>query len=160
MYSGRDGGESYGRRRVWWRAGLCGEVAASFHGDWVVHSSLRRGSPSSRISLSYVYCARHLNRHPFHPHAVAGGKHTHDTEALPFLVDSAVRIRAGSPAAAIACDGINSVIRKIFYPQDTVQFAGINTWRGITRHKPILTGRSYMRVGSILMRIERIKIKL
>jgi 2-polyprenyl-6-methoxyphenol hydroxylase-like FAD-dependent oxidoreductase len=29
-------------------------------------------------------------------------------------------------------------------------FGGINTWRGVTRHKPILTGRSYMRVGSIL----------
>ncbi len=29
-------------------------------------------------------------------------------------------------------------------------FTGINTWRGVTRTKPILTGRSYMRVGSIL----------
>jgi 2-polyprenyl-6-methoxyphenol hydroxylase-like FAD-dependent oxidoreductase len=28
-------------------------------------------------------------------------------------------------------------------------FSGINTWRGVTRRKPILTGRSYMRVGSI-----------
>jgi 2-polyprenyl-6-methoxyphenol hydroxylase-like FAD-dependent oxidoreductase len=53
-------------------------------------------------------------------------------------------------AAAIACDGINSVIRRIFYPKDDVAFAGINTWRGVTRRKPILTGRSYMRVGSIL----------
>jgi 2-polyprenyl-6-methoxyphenol hydroxylase-like FAD-dependent oxidoreductase len=53
-------------------------------------------------------------------------------------------------AAAIACDGINSAIRKIFYPTDDIKFAGINTWRGVTRRKPILTGRSYMRVGSIL----------
>jgi 5-methylphenazine-1-carboxylate 1-monooxygenase len=52
--------------------------------------------------------------------------------------------------AVIACDGINSVIRKQFYPDDAVAFAGINTWRGVTRRKPILTGRSYMRVGSIL----------
>ena len=29
-------------------------------------------------------------------------------------------------------------------------FAGINTWRGVTRRKPILDGRTYMRVGSIL----------
>ena len=29
-------------------------------------------------------------------------------------------------------------------------FTGINTWRGVTRHKPILTGRSYLRIGSIL----------
>jgi 2-polyprenyl-6-methoxyphenol hydroxylase-like FAD-dependent oxidoreductase len=49
-----------------------------------------------------------------------------------------------------ACDGINSVIRRQFYPQDKVNFAGINTWRGVTQHKPILDGRTYMRVGSIL----------
>lgn len=53
-------------------------------------------------------------------------------------------------AAAIACDGVNSAIRKAFYPDEQVAFAGINTWRGVTRRKPILTGRSYMRVGSIL----------
>jgi 2-polyprenyl-6-methoxyphenol hydroxylase-like FAD-dependent oxidoreductase len=53
-------------------------------------------------------------------------------------------------AAVIACDGINSAIRKQFYPDDKIAFAGINTWRGVTRHKPILTGRSYLRVGSIL----------
>jgi 2-polyprenyl-6-methoxyphenol hydroxylase-like FAD-dependent oxidoreductase len=52
--------------------------------------------------------------------------------------------------AVIACDGINSAIRKQLYPEDKVAFAGINTWRGVTRRKPILTGRSYMRVGSIL----------
>jgi 2-polyprenyl-6-methoxyphenol hydroxylase-like FAD-dependent oxidoreductase len=50
----------------------------------------------------------------------------------------------------IACDGINSAIRKQFYPHDKLAFAGINTWRGMTRRKPILTGRTYMRVGSIL----------
>jgi 5-methylphenazine-1-carboxylate 1-monooxygenase len=49
----------------------------------------------------------------------------------------------------IACDGIHSAIRKQFYPNDKLAFAGINTWRGVTRHKPILTGKSYMRIGSI-----------
>jgi 2-polyprenyl-6-methoxyphenol hydroxylase-like FAD-dependent oxidoreductase len=51
---------------------------------------------------------------------------------------------------AVACDGVNSVIRKQFYPNDKVVFSGINTWRGITRRKPILGGHTYMRVGSIL----------
>jgi len=50
----------------------------------------------------------------------------------------------------IACDGINSVLRKQFYPDDKIAFSGINTWRGVTRHKPILGGRTYMRIGSIL----------
>jgi 5-methylphenazine-1-carboxylate 1-monooxygenase len=53
-------------------------------------------------------------------------------------------------SAVIACDGISSVIRRQFYPDEEVAFAGINTWRGVTRRKPILTGRTYMRVGSIL----------
>jgi len=49
----------------------------------------------------------------------------------------------------IACDGVNSTVRRQFYPDEKVAFAGINTWRGVTRHKPILTGKSYMRVGAI-----------
>jgi len=50
---------------------------------------------------------------------------------------------------AIACDGVNSVVRRHFYPGEELCFAGINTWRGVTRAKPFLTGRSYVRVGSI-----------
>lgn len=50
---------------------------------------------------------------------------------------------------AVACDGINSALRKQFYPDDKIAFSGINTWRGITRRKPILGGRTYMRIGSI-----------
>jgi 2-polyprenyl-6-methoxyphenol hydroxylase-like FAD-dependent oxidoreductase len=49
----------------------------------------------------------------------------------------------------VACDGVNSAIRKQFYPNDRLAFAGINTWRGVTRRKPILDGRTYLRVGSI-----------
>ena len=75
--------------------------------------------------------------------------------------DNGVTLRFRDPASgalrepvradiAIACDGIQSAVRKQFYPDDTVVFTGINTWRGITRHKPILGGRTYMRVGSIL----------
>jgi 2-polyprenyl-6-methoxyphenol hydroxylase-like FAD-dependent oxidoreductase len=57
---------------------------------------------------------------------------------------------SAAASVAIACDGINSAVRKQFYPGEALAFAGINTWRGVTRHAPILTGRSYMRVGSIL----------
>jgi 2-polyprenyl-6-methoxyphenol hydroxylase-like FAD-dependent oxidoreductase len=60
--------------------------------------------------------------------------------------------RALPPVTAdivIACDGVNSAIRKQLVG-DSVVFTGINTWRGVTRHKPILTGRSYLRIGSIL----------
>jgi 2-polyprenyl-6-methoxyphenol hydroxylase-like FAD-dependent oxidoreductase len=50
----------------------------------------------------------------------------------------------------IDCEGINSAVRRQFYPDDKVAFAGINTWRGITRRKPIFDGRTYIRIGSIL----------
>jgi 5-methylphenazine-1-carboxylate 1-monooxygenase len=51
----------------------------------------------------------------------------------------------------LACDGINSAVRRHFYPTEEVAFTGINTWRGVTRRKPILDGRTYMRIGSIRM---------
>ena len=60
--------------------------------------------------------------------------------------------RALPPVAAdivAACDGVNSAVRNQFVG-DGVVFTGINTWRGVTKHKPILSGRSYLRIGSIL----------
>ena len=62
---------------------------------------------------------------------------------------------AGAPLTSVradivvACDGVNSTLRRQFYPGEKVAFAGINTWRGVTVHKPILTGKSYLRIGSI-----------
>jgi 2-polyprenyl-6-methoxyphenol hydroxylase-like FAD-dependent oxidoreductase len=65
--------------------------------------------------------------------------------------DTSKRAPAESVRAdiAIGCDGVNSAMRKHFYPQEKVAFTGINTWRGVTRRDPILGGRSYMRIGSI-----------
>ena len=42
----------------------------------------------------------------------------------------------------IDCEGVNSAIRKQFYPDDRIVFSGINTWRGVTRRKPINGGRT------------------
>ena len=59
---------------------------------------------------------------------------------------------AGTPVradVAIACDGIHSAVRRQFYPQEQVAFHGINTWRGVSVHRPILTGKSYLRIGTI-----------
>ncbi len=63
-----------------------------------------------------------------------------------------LRFENGAAARAdlvVACDGVNSVVRRHFHPQDPVCYAGINTWRGVTVHKPILDGKSYLRIGSI-----------
>ncbi|HEY1290451.1 MAG TPA: flavin-dependent oxidoreductase [Burkholderiales bacterium] len=50
---------------------------------------------------------------------------------------------------AVACDGVNSTVRRQFYPREKLAFAGINTWRGTSLHRRILDGRTYLRIGSI-----------
>jgi 5-methylphenazine-1-carboxylate 1-monooxygenase len=69
-----------------------------------------------------------------------------ETEAtLQFQgVEKSVRAQA-----VIAADGINSAVRKLYYPNEQLAFTGINTWRGVTKHKPILGGKTYLRVGAI-----------
>jgi 2-polyprenyl-6-methoxyphenol hydroxylase-like FAD-dependent oxidoreductase len=48
----------------------------------------------------------------------------------------------------IACDGINSAIRRQLYPgEGPPRYSGVNMWRGVTRWKPILTGASMIRAG-------------
>ncbi|HUN51428.1 MAG TPA: flavin-dependent oxidoreductase [Candidatus Sulfotelmatobacter sp.] len=50
--------------------------------------------------------------------------------------------------AAIACDGINSVLRKQFYPEEGDPiYSGVNMWRGTTRWRPFLSGASMVRAG-------------
>jgi len=77
--------------------------------------------------------------------------HEQDDESvtLSFQHNDGTPAPAIRAVAVVACDGINSAVRKAHYPQETVKFTGINTWRGVTRMKPILDGRTYMRVGSI-----------
>ena len=59
---------------------------------------------------------------------------------------AATPVRAG---IALACDGVNSAVRRHFYPDEELAFEGINTWRGVARGKPILGGHTYIRIGSI-----------
>jgi 2-polyprenyl-6-methoxyphenol hydroxylase-like FAD-dependent oxidoreductase len=48
----------------------------------------------------------------------------------------------------IACDGINSAIRKQFFPgEGEPRYSGVNMWRGVTRWKPVLSGASMVRAG-------------
>ncbi|OGA40267.1 MAG: monooxygenase [Betaproteobacteria bacterium RIFCSPLOWO2_12_FULL_68_19] len=50
--------------------------------------------------------------------------------------------------AAIACDGIHSVIRKQLYPDEgEPRYSGVNMWRGVTRWQPILGGATMIRAG-------------
>jgi 2-polyprenyl-6-methoxyphenol hydroxylase-like FAD-dependent oxidoreductase len=60
-------------------------------------------------------------------------------------------------SVVIGCDGFHSAIRRQLFPDEgPVSYQGINMWRGVTRWKPFLTGRSaaqagWLEVGKILM---------
>jgi 5-methylphenazine-1-carboxylate 1-monooxygenase len=73
----------------------------------------------------------------------ASGVSVHFSDRPGGAVGSTVRGRV-----AIACDGINSAIRKQFFPDEgEPRYSGINMWRGVTRWKPILSGASMVRAG-------------
>ena len=72
-----------------------------------------------------------------------GFEQTEKSVSLKFKGEGAV---AG--AAAIACDGIHSVIRRQLYPgEGEPRYSGVNMWRGVTRWQPILSGASMVRAG-------------
>jgi 2-polyprenyl-6-methoxyphenol hydroxylase-like FAD-dependent oxidoreductase len=83
-------------------------------------------------------------------HLCAGVEQDESGARVMFKETSSGRALPSVPAdIVIACDGVNSALRRQLVG-DSVVFTGINTWRGVTKHKPILGGRSYLRVGSIL----------
>ena len=50
---------------------------------------------------------------------------------------------------AIGADGFHSVVRRKYYPDESMQFGGINMWRGVTRRNPFLSGASVTRIGTV-----------
>ncbi len=79
-----------------------------------------------------------------------GFEQTGDTVQLSLIeTSSGTAVEPVSAEIAIACDGVNSTLRKQIYPDDAVVFTGINTWRGTSVRKPIFDGRTYLRVGTI-----------
>jgi 2-polyprenyl-6-methoxyphenol hydroxylase-like FAD-dependent oxidoreductase len=58
------------------------------------------------------------------------------------------RLEPQHGAAAIACDGIHSVVRKQLHPAEgDPLYSGVNMWRGTTVWTPILSGASMIRAG-------------
>ena len=63
-----------------------------------------------------------------------------------------IRFADAPPASgtiAIGADGFHSAIRRQYYPDEEMQFGGINMWRGVTRRAPFLSGASVVRVGTV-----------
>jgi len=66
------------------------------------------------------------------------------------FVDAAgTMLNPQSGDALVACDGIHSVVRAQFFPDEgPFVYRGTNLWRGVTRRQPFLTGRSIARIGA------------
>lgn len=79
-----------------------------------------------------------------------GFEQTGDAVDIAFVeTSSGAAVEPVKADIAIACDGVNSTVRKQIYPDDAVVFTGINTWRGTSIRKPMLGGRTYVRVGTL-----------
>ena len=62
----------------------------------------------------------------------------HDGNALP-------KVRAN---VMVGCDGVSSTVRKQFYPEEgDPVYSGLTVWRGVTSHKPFLSGADTIRAG-------------
>ncbi len=56
-------------------------------------------------------------------------------------------------AIAVACDGINSAVRKQFFPNEPEpRYSGVTMWRGVTKMKPVLSGATFVRAGWLASR--------
>jgi 2-polyprenyl-6-methoxyphenol hydroxylase-like FAD-dependent oxidoreductase len=83
------------------------------------------------------------NRHCIAVEQDDGGVIVHFSDGPGGAIASTIRGRA-----VIACDGINSAVRKQFYPDEgEPRYSGVNMWRGVTRWKPMLSGASMVRAG-------------
>jgi len=82
----------------------------------------------------------------------------HACVAIGDAGENAVRVRFSGPAGearadvdaavAVACDGIHSAVRRQLYPDEgPPRYSGVNMWRGVTVHPPILSGATMVRAG-------------
>ena len=58
------------------------------------------------------------------------------------------RLPSQRGGVVISCEGIHSVVRKQFFPDEgPPRYSGLNMWRGVTRWKPFLDGATFVRIG-------------
>jgi 2-polyprenyl-6-methoxyphenol hydroxylase-like FAD-dependent oxidoreductase len=120
-----------------------GRAAGYDHPQFSIH----RGD--LQMALLDAFCARAghdrllTNRHCIAVEQDEAGVTVHFSDGPGGANRSTVRGRA-----AIACDGINSAIRKQFFPDEgEPRYSGVNMWRGVTRWQPMLSGASMVRAG-------------
>ena len=71
-------------------------------------------------------------------------------EAIVHFVDPAGNaLPDARGAVVVACDGVNSIVRKQFHPEEAVpRYEGTMNYRGTTKWKPFLTGATMIYMGT------------
>lgn len=73
-----------------------------------------------------------------------------DRVTLQFVDTEGRPLAPVSTDCVIACDGVNSAVRRQLYPHEGApRYSGINMWRGVTWHAPILSGGTHVRAGAL-----------
>lgn len=75
---------------------------------------------------------------------------TQDTDKVTaqFEGPNGEELRSISSDVLVGCDGIHSRIRKQMHPDEgDPRYSGVNMWRGVAVHPPILSGASMIRAG-------------
>ncbi|HEV2570606.1 MAG TPA: flavin-dependent oxidoreductase [Beijerinckiaceae bacterium] len=71
------------------------------------------------------------------------------SSATACFVDASGEVSNASGDIVVGCDGVHSAVRRQLYPNDTAyRFHGTVQYRGVTRWKPFLSGRSMAYVGT------------
>lgn len=71
-----------------------------------------------------------------------------DAAVARFVGAGGERLDDVAGPVVIACDGVNSVIRKQLFPDEAEpRYSGVTMWRGVTRMKPVLSGATFVRAG-------------
>ncbi len=116
------------------------------------HISLLR-SDLQRVLLGAVR-ERIGNDNFFIGHRCTGVEQNGERVAAHFIGPDGKALSPAEGDVLIACDGVHSVVRAQFYPNEgPFIFRGYNLWRGTTPHKPYLTGASLARIGARHMSI-------
>ncbi|WP_236792197.1 flavin-dependent oxidoreductase [Amycolatopsis sp. GM8] len=126
------------------------EPCGLFAGYDYPHYSIHRGE--LHTILYRTVCERIGADHVHLNHRFTGLEQDDDQVRANFADDQGRAHETFTSDVLVGCDGINSGVRKTFYPDEGEPlFHGINMWRGVTRMKPFLTGASATRIGALFL---------
>jgi 2-polyprenyl-6-methoxyphenol hydroxylase-like FAD-dependent oxidoreductase len=81
-------------------------------------------------------------------HRATGTEQTADGVTVHFADANGDNLRDATAKIVVGADGIHSVIRNQFYPDEGEPiYSGITIWRGVTPFKPFLSGADTIRAG-------------